>query len=743
MGYKLCVTEKKSVAEDIAKVIGIKIETDRKGYFEGNGYRVTWAMGHLIRLYEPEEYDEKYKDRCNIDLLPICPELWKTKVIDDPHKKRQFGIIKNLMNDPECDLVIDCGDMGSQGHYLQWLIRKQACCKKPVMRFTATSLTKESIKSHMDNLVSIKNFEKIVEGAFCMAKTNWIYGMSFSRLYSTLYKSSVREGLVKSPTLYMVTQRYIENKKFNPEIYYQIRLKLKFNEIEFSALMTDNNGRIKEQQKAVEIIKSLDEMKYAIAKTIEKTDEITQRPGLYDITELEKDGDSRYGYTPAEVLAAAQSLYEKHLTTYPRTDSCYITHDLAPHMEHRIMMIGMVDSLKDAAEEVLRQGLNIDKFVCDDSKVSDHHAIITTEEFNENLLDKLTQIERNVLKLIIERMLIAFSYPYKYKKTKLIMTTGGRAFACFGNQPVDYGYKEILEKLGYEKSKSNTEDDETLPKMDEGDKAKIVQLLKEKKKTTAPQLYTYRSILNAMKNAGNNIEDGEFKKALNNHKGIGTQATRAQILEELVKIGYIEEVTEKKKKFLVPSEKGMAIVQITDPELLSPEVSARCEYNVKLIESGQMSSDEFMKDVMKNVNECMARAKHAVTEQNMEIMTKFKHQNLKEKDAGQCPYCGGKIIEGKTSFFCEKWKPENKGCNFIITKTNIYFYKRTNKELTSNDIKKLVSKNGLLLKCTSSAGNEYRLRVYCKTQPEETSNGRKFVAFESEFANNTSVKGKR
>ena len=711
MGYKLCVTEKPSVAADIAGVIGASEKCD--GYYKGNGYIVTWCLGHLVMLCEPEDYSEMYKDRSNIDVLPIIPDKWKTKLIAEPAKRKQFGIIKKLMTSSDCDMVIDCGDMGSQGHYIQWLVRQKAGCRKEVKRFTATSLTRESIAAHMKNLEDIEKYSGVVDGAFCMAKTNWIYGMTFSRLYTSLYKTGIRVGLVKSPVLYMVTKRYMDNKNFHVTNYYVVQGSFEYGGYLLKGELKNEDGEIFQtdsKKDAARLSDKIGNYSNAVVTNVSETEKLTSRPLLYDITELQKDGDSRFGYTPAEVLACAQSLYEKHITTYPRTDSGYITHDMAPYMESRVKLIAEVNKYHNAASYVLDSGLNLDKNIINDKKVEDHHAIIITEEFSRAKFEALNGKEKDILQLIVERMLISFSYPYRYMQTKLDISVSDYIFGCACNKTIDNGYKEVLKLLDF---KVKDKDCKSMPQKEQVLPIAGIETLE--KETKAPELYTYRTLLSAMSNVCKSVDDKKQQAALRERGGIGTQATRAGILSELIDINYIEYFNSGKNRYLVPSEKGMQIVRIMENKLMSPEITAECELMIKEIEEHKLSMDDYMKRISENVYDCTRRIRDDFKKNVKETESLFKTEYQKIS-LGKCPFCGSDVVEGKKGYFCGGFK--EKQCFFYIGKDNRYIGKLrgTGKAVTVKDMKSLLSK-GLIIKCKGKYDKDYRLRIFIKKEP--------------------------
>ena len=385
MGYKLCTAEKPSVAKDIAEVIGAN--TKKNGYFEGNGYRVTWAVGHLVGLEEPEAYGfMKQKDIYadgNQDKawseLPIIPTEFKLKVLKPTED--QFKIVKQLMLSDETDEIIDCGDMGPEGHILQWFIREKAGCKKPVRRFCATSMTKEAISTAMQNLKPIDDYTNIIKGEYCKKKADWIIGMSLSRAGSLKYNTNFSVGRVQSPTLYFIVKRYIDVTNFKQKDFYTMKADFesfsvfwnKDNDGLFDSAVKDSDNRVIQRFVIDNKCQAIKDGKYGTVTELKTEKKATNRPQLYDITELERDANRKYGYTAAETLATAQALYEtQKILSYPRTDSRYITSDLEPYMAGRIKYISTLSKYSETCEKLLNDGLNIDKKIVDDSKVTDH-----------------------------------------------------------------------------------------------------------------------------------------------------------------------------------------------------------------------------------------------------------------------------------------------------------------------------------------------------------------------------------
>lgn len=720
MGYKLCTAEKPSVAKDIASVIGANDKKD--GYYEGNEYRVTWAVGHLITLAEPELYGKEYEDRNNIDILPILPNKWQFSIIESV--KKQFYVMKKLMTDPNCDLIIDCGDMGETGHYLQWLIRMYAGIegKKPVKRFCATSMTEEAIRQAMNNLRNIEDFEGIIRGALCKAKGDWIVGMSLSRLFSAKYHSNLTVGRVQTPTLYFVYKRWLDVMNFKPTKYYQ--LEVNFNE-NFKCWLTkdtdkklsagtDEEDRIIDRGMAEKLASLFSDSKVGggngTVTKFETKNKATDRPQLYDITELERDGIKIYGYTASQVLETAQSLYETHkVTTYPRTDSRYITSDLEPYMSIRLQDISSLDEYKEVAQYLLKTGLNIDKKIVDDSKVTDHHAIIVTEKIKDFDMSVLSERERNILDLVIKRMLVSFSPRYLYKETLLDVTMSydNYVVSAKGRTIVNKGWKAIEDKLNKNIDiKSDGEDEgedlQIFGNLTVGQTVTVNSVNVLDKQTSPPKLHTEATLLTAMENAGATITDNEeYRQILKGH-GIGTQATRAEIIKKIKDVGYITTETKGKTKYLVPTKKGYSAVRVFPTELLSPTLTAEWETKISKVAEGTFTEQQFMSEFEEFIINIVKRYKDITVE----------GLDFSDKEAlGQCLWCGSDVVQGaykdKEGNKIETFYCTNKECRFCFKKDDIVFKGRTGRSLTKTDMKKLLKNKSITVKCKSQSGKDY------------------------------------
>lgn len=734
MGYKLCTAEKPSVAEDIARVIGATKK--EKGFYIGNGFIVTWAVGHLVGLAEPEEYGyvpqkEMYVDdelkKAAYEELPLIPREFKLVVLEKT--KEQFDIVKKLMHREDVDEIIDCGDMGAEGHILQWFIREKANNTKPVRRFCATSMTEEAIKEAMGNLKGIEQFLPIIKGEYCKKKEDWILGMSLSRALSIKYRAGINVGRVQSPTLGFVVKRYLEVINFKPINYYTMDAIVgvgdslfhvfwnKDSDETFPQNIKTNDNRILNEQILIPICKEIKENNSGIISELITVKKATDRPQLYDITELQRDANRKYGYTAAVTLATAQALYEtQKVLSYPRTDSRYITHDLVPYMLERVKMMSTLSKYKEVAEHITLKGLNIDKKIVDDSKVTDHHAIIVTERIKDFDISNLnpTDDERkkgvtvdtlnNILDLVLSRMLISFSSSYKYEQTILTITfENGFKFSSSGNKPIDYGWKEVEKKLCREivNDELQIENEEQIfPNVEKMQSIFVKDCLVIPKKTTSPKLHTEATLLTAMENAGQHIENGEILKG----KGIGTQATRAEIIKKLFDTGVVETENKGKIPYIKPTKKGLNIIQILPPDLYSPKITADWETRISEIASNKKTEDDVMNEFEKYIKE--------KTEQIKTMPEKVSFAREKEI-FGFCPWCGepvyrfqektdkGKITD--TRFYCSAQ------CNWSLRLSDVVFATRLGRNLSQKEATKMIAKGFIVLECTTKInGSKYR-----------------------------------
>lgn len=721
MGYKLCTAEKPSVAGDIARVVGA---SERKnGYYIGNGYIVTWAVGHLVGLAEPEEYgyvskddmwdreQPQFKEKAYSE-LPLLPSTFKTIVLEPT--KDQFAIMKELMHRDDVDYIIDCGDMGAEGHILQWLIRDKAGCKKPVKRFCATSMTDEAIKESMANLRDASEFKNVILGEFCKKRADWIMGMSMSRCASIKYSARVDVGRVQSPTLYFIVKRFVEVNNFKPTDYYQLEAAfaegfrtfwLKDTDNRFLPSDKDNENRLMNKAIAEKTAQTIKAYRTGVVSALELNKKATDRPQLYDITELQRDGNRLYGYTASEVLETAQALYETHkVLSYPRTDSRFITTDLQPYMAVRVQEIASIGQYSDVANRILSSGLNIDKKIVDDSKVTDHHALVVTEKIQGFDMNKLKDREKNILHLVITRMLVSFSPKYTYDETVVNVTFGnGMIFAASGKKPVNMGWKGVhkllMGKTVAEDEEKEGEGEQLFPNIQKGQTVTIKDVAVLSKRTTPPKLHTEATLLTAMENAGSTIEGGAILKG----KGIGTQATRAAIIKSLFDKNYVANKQIGKTNYLVPTKQGINTIKVIPADLYSPKITADWEEKIAKIVSGKLTEADFMNDFVTFIRDKVSEVKGS-TVQGVDFA--FEREVF-----GKCPWCKSAVYEGQLpsktggkkvdSYYCAS------KCGFSIQKDNVIFVSRTKRNMTTAQVKKLLESGSFTSSCVNKNDVKY------------------------------------
>ncbi len=556
---KLVICEKPSVAVSISKVIGASKRCD--GYYEGNGYRVSWCIGHLIKMANPDAYDEKYK-KWNFEDLPILPSEFKFEV--SKYTKKQFNVLKNLMNDKEIDIVINAADAGREGEAIFRLVYNKVKCKKKIKRLWISSMEDVAIKEGFEKLKDGKEYENLFFSAEARMIADWVVGMNLSRLYSCLYKQSYSVGRVQTPTLNMIVKRDEEIKNFKKEKYYTLEIRTK----DFNLL-----------SKRIDSLGEVENLKKSLGKEIKITDveekeKITKPDKLYDLTTLQRECNKYFGYSAKETLDIAQKLYEKKLITYPRTDSRYLSEDMVKSVVNNL--IGKNDFDTDKI-----------KINFNSSKVTDHHAIIPTKL---EVRDDLSEKEREVLDLIIDKTHSAFGYDLKEKTTKIISSFDKYDFSINGKVVVDEGFTKYLSK--YKKNKK----DVILPNVSIGDSFDVLDVKTNEKYTTPPNHFTEDSLLKAMEVAGNYNLD---KKIEVERKGLGTPATRAGIIENLILKGYVI----RDKKNLVSTHKGLSLVTIVRENFKEAKTTVNWEMKLVDIAKGKLSKNEFLKEIEKEIRE--------------------------------------------------------------------------------------------------------------------------------------------
>lgn len=625
---KLVITEKPSVAKSISAVLGA--DKRRDGYCEGGNYLVSWCFGHLAELASAEVYDEAYA-KWSREQLPIIPESWQYSVGRD--KKKQLDLLTELMRRADVTEVINACDAGREGELIFRTVYLLAGCVKPVKRLWISSMENAAIREGFENLHEGSEYDKLYAAALCRSKADWLVGINATRLFSVLYHRTLNVGRVVSPTLALLVEREAEIKAFQPEPFYTVKL----DAGDFTAV----SEKLKNKQDA-ENLKSACTGTTAVTRSVEQKEKSEKAPALYDLTTLQRDANRILGFTAQQTLDYLQSLYEKKLCTYPRTDSRFLPDD----------MESGVPAVVACAAGIL--GVSVGevsaKQVCDSRRVSDHHAVIPTMAAGESELSALTAGEREVLKLVARQVLMAVSAPYSYLETVVTIDCGGQSFTTKGKTVLNPGWKNYA--AGEQKEK-------VLPPLTEGQPIEQFEVSLEEGKTKPPARYTEDTLLSAMEIAGAKEMPANEVCFDVERKGLGTPATRAGILEKLVSSGFVERKKNKKAVSLIPQDIGISLITVLPEQLQSPLLTAEWENMLKEIEHGELSPETFMAQINHMVSN-LVRDYEPVS--GAEVLFPSGRPVV-----GKCPRCGGPVTESKTGFFCER-----RDCRFGLWKDNRY-----------------------------------------------------------------------
>lgn len=625
----------------LAAVLGA---TERKdGYLEGSGYLVSWCVGHLLELAQPEAYKEQYA-KWRYEDLPILPENWKYEVPKD--KKTQLALLCRLMKDKRVDSVVCATDAGREGELIFRLVYEYAGCNKPMERLWISSMEDAAIREGFDHLRPGSDYDKLYDAAVCRAGADWLIGINATRLFSVLYGVTLNVGRVMSPTLALLVQRESDIESFISKPFY-------VPEITCGGF-TASGEKMTERSEAEKIRMDCDHNS-AFVRSVEKQVKTIQPPRLYDLTTLQRECNRIYGYTAQQTLDYVQSLYEKKLATYPRTDSQYLTKDMQATAASLILWLR--DNMpfgKSCAGEP-----DIDR-VTDDSKVTDHHAIIPTVEIARTDLSELPSGERDVLTLLAVRLLCATTQANRFEAVTAILDCHGYTFTAKGKTILQSGWKEVERIYRMSIRQSETErrenEDAALPVLKEGQTFETVSASLREGKTSPPKHYTEDTLLSAMETAGaeDMPEDAE-------RKGLGTPATRAATLEKLVSAGFVQ----RKKKQLIPTEKGRNLIAVLPDNIKSPILTAEWESMLKQVEHGELSATSFM-DQIADMSRTLVK-EHTAPEKCFADLFPSSRETAHEA-VGVCPRCGAPVYEGKKGFFCD-----NRECCFALWKDNRFF----------------------------------------------------------------------
>ena len=693
---KLVIAEKPSVAMSLAAVLGA---TERKdGYLEGSGYLVSWCVGHLLELAQPEAYKEQYA-KWRYEDLPILPENWKYEVPKD--KKTQLALLCRLMKDKRVDSVVCATDAGREGELIFRLVYEYAGCKKPMERLWISSMEDAAIREGFDHLRPGSDYDKLYDAAVCRAGADWLIGINATRLFSVLYGVTLNVGRVMSPTLALLVQRESDIESFISKPFY-------VPEITCGGF-TASGEKMTERSEAEKIRMDCDHNS-AFVRSVEKQVKTIQPPRLYDLTTLQRECNRIYGYTAQQTLDYVQSLYEKKLATYPRTDSQYLTKDMQATAASLILWLR--DNMpfgKGCAGEP-----DIDR-VTDDSKVTDHHAIIPTVEIARTDLSELPSGERDVLTLLAVRLLCATTQANRFEAVTAMLDCQGYTFTAKGKTILQSGWKEVerIHRMSIRQSETEHKENEAvaLPVLQEGQTFEAVSASLREGKTSPPKHYTEDTLLSAMETAGaeDMPEDAE-------RKGLGTPATRAATLEKLVSAGFVQ----RKKKQLIPTEKGKNLIAVLPDNIKSPILTAEWESMLKQVEHGELSATSFM-DQIADMSRTLVK-EHTAPEKRFADLFPSSRETAHEA-VGVCPRCGAPVYEGKKGFFCG-----NRECSFALWKDNRFFSSKK-KSITKSVAAALlkegrISMSGLY---SEKTGKTYDAEVIL----DDT--GGKYVNFKLEF----------
>ena len=672
----LVIAEKPSVAQSIAKVIGATTKHD--GYLEGSGYLVSWCVGHLVELAEPEEYDGKYEKWRKED-LPIMPGKdgmdWRYQV--SMATKKQFNILKELMKRDDVDCTTNACDAGREGELIFRLVYDKVGCKKPIKRLWISSMEDEAIKDGFAHLKDGADYEKLYEAALCRERADWIVGINATRLFSTLYGQTLNVGRVMTPTLALAVEREAAIHSFKPESFYTVILNC--NGVKLSS------DRIGDKEKAEALAYECNLIGEVLIIDASKKEKQEKAPALFDLTNLQREANRRLGYTAQQTLDYTQSLYEKKLVSYPRTDSRFLTEDMEASLPGLIAKVEKIAKCEATAEKNFKAVIN-------GKKVSDHHAIIPTASVDKANLEELPSGEREVLKLIAIRLLEAVSAPCRYMETVIDADCNGHQFKAKGKQVIDEGWKAIAPSKKSDKDEDN--DQEISAGINAGEKLKINSKECKEGKTSAPKSFTEDTLLSAMEKAGADEIPDEAER-----KGLGTPATRAGIIEKLVRIGFIERRGDKKTKYLVPTHKGEALITIVPEAIQSASLTADWEQRLLEIEKDTYSGNQFMNEIDELISNLIDTYEVIP---DAEVLMHPVYMPL-----GKCPHCGNDVIEKSKGFFCS-----DKDCKFALWKENRLFdslSKKMNKQIAEQLLKNGKAK---LKKCRSvKTGKTYDCTV--------------------------------
>ena len=696
---KLVIAEKPSVAQAIAHVLGATTRKD--GYTEGGGWLVSWCVGHLVGLAPADAYNEKYA-KWAYDDLPIVPECWQYAA--DRDKEKQLTVLRALMGREDVTAVVCATDAGREGQLIFQLVYNYCQCQKPTLRLWISSMEETAIKGGFASLKDGAAYESLYQSALCRSQADWLIGINATRLFSVLYGATLNVGRVQSPTLALLVNRENEIAGFKKQKFYTVQL--------IAGELTAEGERLADK-KAAEEIRAACGGRTATVEAVENKERAELPPKLYDLTTLQRDANRLYGFTAQQTLDYTQSLYEKKLVTYPRTDSRYLTEDMAAGLPSLVEAVAVALPFMAGLETTVNAGR-----VVDGSKVSDHHAIIPTHSMPGADLAALPAGEKAVLFLIAARLLCAVGEKYVTAETVAALSCGGHTFTAKGRTVTAYGWKSIdnaFRATLNEKPEDNKEP-APLPELAKGQAFPRVNASVREGTTAPPKHFTEDTLLSAMECAGaeNMPEDAE-------RKGLGTPATRAGIIEKLVHTGFVE----RKGKNLLPTQKGAALIGVLPELIKSPALTAEWEHKLKQVERGELPAADFMAGIAGLTSKLVQDYGKLPDGADLSLFQPVR------KAVGTCPRCGGRVMENKKGFVCE-----SRDCGFALWKENRFFTAKK-KELTAKIAAALLKEGRAELRgCHSEkTGKTYDAIVIL----DDT--GGKFVNFKMDFPSANVTKG--
>ena len=704
---QLVIAEKPSVARSISEVIGATKVSD--GYMEGNGYVVSWCVGHLVELAQPESYGEQWK-KWTYESLPVKPEKWQYEV--KPDTKTQYDVLYQLMHREDVSAAICATDAGREGELIFRLVYEMAGCDKPIKRLWISSMEESAIREGFENLQPGSDYDNLYHSALCRQEADWLVGINGTRLFTVLYGGKVlKVGRVQTPTLAMLVDREAKIMNFQKEKYYMAHILMDG--------MDAATGRMDDKNKADEIAGACRDGQ-ALTTSVVKVEKAVMPPKLYDLTTLQRDANRLFGFTAKQTLEYTQSLYEKKLATYPRTDSQFLSDDMGQTAEGVIEAVFsclMFEENKASSPDIKR--------ILNSKKVTDHHAIIPTMEIAKADLAALPETERKILSLVANRLLCATGEKHLYETVKAEFSCNGHIFAVSGKSVTHNGWKSFEDafKRSFKISGNQEEEKEEkkLPELSEGQAFDGVQTKISEHFTSPPKHFTEDLLLSAMERAGAEDMGDDVER-----KGLGTPATRADIIEKLVKDGFVK----REKKQIIPTEDGLKLITVLPDVVKSPKLTADWENALTLVAKGELPMEDFMADIENMVSE-LIHTYHEVSDEQKKMFAQ------EQAALGVCPHCGGQVVKGKFGAYCVK------KCGMNVSRV-------MGAALTDAQVKDMLAGKKILLKgLKSKAGKPYDAYIipsgteeYRYTKDGEERNGVQFK-FVMEFPKKKSSGGKK